>query len=244
MVLLYQTGLGKWVSDAPMLARYADWILLLGLSITLGQFSPRVFTRKTWSAQQRGLFTAAVTVFMFFLAGIYRLSSGQEMMDQVQNHLICPLWRLPYCSDHSPSTGESKVGAPPEQTRITNPVIGAQPPPSLQPVGPDARTIEVDYWDSIKASQNAEDFVDYLAKYPSGTFASIARRRIAIMRSQAAAAAGVPDGYNSRRTAGDVSTTVDDSVHPRAARPDSTSPNMLVFSEKPTNYDAGKRPND
>jgi len=230
-----------------MLARYADWILLLGLSITLGQFSPRVFTRNTWSAQQRGLFTAAVTVFMFFLAGIYRLSSGQEMMDQVQNHLICPLWRLPYCSDHSPSAGESKVVALPEQAPVTNTATGVQPPSSLteskpQPVGPDARTIEVDYWDSIKASKDAEDFVDYLAKYPSGTFASIARRRIAIMRSQAATASAVPDGYNSSRTTGDVPTTADNSGHP--AQPDSTSPNMLVFSEKPTNYDAGKRPND
>lgn len=51
----------------------------------------------------------------------------------------------------------------------------------------DPRAVELSFWDSIKDSKQADDFKDYLAKYPSGQFAGLASRRIAAL-SQAPAA--------------------------------------------------------
>lgn len=42
----------------------------------------------------------------------------------------------------------------------------------------DPVAIELSYWDSIKNSNDIEDFRDYLSKYPAGQFAGLARRRV------------------------------------------------------------------
>lgn len=51
----------------------------------------------------------------------------------------------------------------------------AQASPSAE-----SRAVELTFWDSIKGSNNPEDFQDYLAKYPAGEFAQLARRRAAV----------------------------------------------------------------
>lgn len=43
----------------------------------------------------------------------------------------------------------------------------------------DPKTVELSFWDSIKGSNDPDDFRDYLGKYPDGQFAQLARRRIA-----------------------------------------------------------------
>lgn len=42
----------------------------------------------------------------------------------------------------------------------------------------DPAAIELAYWESIKDSSDPEDFKEYLEKYPNGTFATLARRRM------------------------------------------------------------------
>jgi ribosomal protein L21E len=42
----------------------------------------------------------------------------------------------------------------------------------------DPRAIELAYWETIKSSTDPEDFQAYLEKYPQGTFAALARRRV------------------------------------------------------------------
>lgn len=42
----------------------------------------------------------------------------------------------------------------------------------------DSATIELSYWESIKDSQNAEDFNSYLKEYPKGRFTSLAKNRL------------------------------------------------------------------
>lgn len=44
--------------------------------------------------------------------------------------------------------------------------------------GPDTRSAEVVFWDSIKNSEHAEDFRLYLERFPDGIFSTIAKRRI------------------------------------------------------------------
>lgn len=43
----------------------------------------------------------------------------------------------------------------------------------------DPKTVELSFWDSIKGSNDPEDFKDYLEKYPNGQFAQLAKRRTA-----------------------------------------------------------------
>lgn len=45
----------------------------------------------------------------------------------------------------------------------------------------DPKAVELSFWDSIKDSKQAEDYKDYLSKYPNGQFASIASRRVAAL---------------------------------------------------------------
>ena len=45
-----------------------------------------------------------------------------------------------------------------------------------------SKEFELEFWRSIKDSDDADDFDDYLAKFPAGDFADIARRKIARLR--------------------------------------------------------------
>jgi len=47
----------------------------------------------------------------------------------------------------------------------------------------DPKAVELSFWESIKDSKQAEDYQDYLSKYPNGQFAQLATRRIAAMKS-------------------------------------------------------------
>jgi uncharacterized caspase-like protein len=66
----------------------------------------------------------------------------------------------------------------------------APPPPASSPSPPPAATIpgdsaEIVYWNSIKDDKSAEGFEAYLAQYPAGQFANLARLRIAQLESPA-----------------------------------------------------------
>jgi hypothetical protein len=53
----------------------------------------------------------------------------------------------------------------------------AAPQSAVPAVNPSA--IELEFWSSIKNSNDPDDFKEYLARYPRGQFSSIAQRRIA-----------------------------------------------------------------
>ena len=60
--------------------------------------------------------------------------------------------------------------------------VGIEPAPTPAPApGFDARAIELSFWESIKDSQNASDFTAYLDQFPAGTFAALARNRLAAL---------------------------------------------------------------
>lgn len=44
--------------------------------------------------------------------------------------------------------------------------------------GPAAATVELEFWSSIKTSTNPEDYKEYLQRYPTGQFATLAQRKI------------------------------------------------------------------
>jgi hypothetical protein len=63
-----------------------------------------------------------------------------------------------------------------------------QPSPLTAPTL-DTAAIELELWNSIKNSTDPEDFQAYLAKYPQGTFAALARRRARLGEAAAPTAA-------------------------------------------------------
>jgi uncharacterized caspase-like protein len=62
----------------------------------------------------------------------------------------------------------------------TNSSLSNSEPNTSVPSEPkfDAAAFEYNYWDSIKNSTSADDFKAYLAKYPNGQFADLAKNRI------------------------------------------------------------------
>jgi uncharacterized caspase-like protein len=65
------------------------------------------------------------------------------------------------------------------------------PPPASAdapsaPAAPSAVNLDGLFWDSIKASRNPADFKAYLAKFPSGVFAELARNRLAVLDPETA----------------------------------------------------------
>ena len=71
------------------------------------------------------------------------------------------------------------VGAPTQLAAAPSGGKGAATTTVVQTVDPKA--VELSFWESIKDSRQADDFRDYLTKYPDGQFAGLAKRRIATL---------------------------------------------------------------
>ena len=79
---------------------------------------------------------------------------------------------------------------PPKATAMpaTEPTPGAPAPTP----GFDARAVELAFWNSIEKSIKTETFEAYLAQYPNGTFAALARLRIVDLKEMETAALTPP----------------------------------------------------
>ncbi len=64
------------------------------------------------------------------------------------------------------------------KNRVTN-FEAASKPVESRSAGPDSSATELAFWDSIKASTNADDYKVYLKKYPGGAFVELANNRLA-----------------------------------------------------------------
>lgn len=80
----------------------------------------------------------------------------------------------------------------------------------------DPAAFELSYWNSIQNSTDAEDFKDYLSRYPNGQFASIARRRVASLTSAARPAPSTP------ASGGAATNTTTNTPRPVSPSPGST----------------------
>lgn len=54
----------------------------------------------------------------------------------------------------------------------------------------DPKAVELSFWESIKDSKQAEDYQDYLSKYPNGQFANLATRRVSQLRTSVSRSSG------------------------------------------------------
>jgi uncharacterized caspase-like protein len=82
---------------------------------------------------------------------------------------------------------------------------------------------ELAFWTAIQNSAEAEDFKDYLARYPNGLYASLARRRVAALTS------APPAGNSSARPS--VGASAGDSVTPAAKYPGTQNGAQALLAE-------------
>jgi hypothetical protein len=75
---------------------------------------------------------------------------------------------------------------------VAAPIAPPPPPAATAPAGPDpALLTELAFWDAIKTSSVAADYLAYLETYPKGRFASLARARVNSLKVAAAKPAPV-----------------------------------------------------
>jgi hypothetical protein len=108
-------------------------------------------------------------------AAAVRHSQNPAIYDQTRGDLILVPKPVALPAPATPSPG----GPSAEASRLPPPAPPPDPGPSVE------REAEVAFWRSIAESRDEADFRDYLARYPKGTFASLARRRIKALASPA-----------------------------------------------------------
>ena len=76
----------------------------------------------------------------------------------------------------SPAENEGGPGASGGQRDMAVEAAPVAPPAAAQPLA------EIEFWQSIKSSNNRDDFAAYLEEFPHGTFAPLARSRMAALQ--------------------------------------------------------------
>jgi len=82
----------------------------------------------------------------------------QDLGEQQVKNIARPIRVFQLRLDSGPDAAEEEVAPPPEP--------------------PQADEVEIEFWDSIKHSNNALEYSVYLERYPDGAFAPLARARI------------------------------------------------------------------
>lgn len=93
----------------------------------------------------------------------------------------------------------------------------AVPPPSAD--GPEAppSALELAFWESIRTSQNPDDFKAYMAKFPNGLFLELAENRVKGLASAGSPSAGAAAPARPNPMAAQGDTVVPDSFKPGEA---------------------------
>jgi tetratricopeptide (TPR) repeat protein len=115
--------------------------------------------------------------------------------------------------DASARTQEAESAAPQTPQPKPTPVARAKQPTGVSASPLDA---ELTFWDSIKNSDDPEEFAAYLKKYPNGEFAGLARIRLRKLESKRAEAA---KAGGEREAAAALTPTKDTAVAPVAVAP-------------------------
>ncbi len=85
-----------------------------------------------------------------------------------------------------------------EEIRVRESAAAAveMPEPSAEVAEPlagfDTRSMELSFWESVKDSQDSATIQSYIDRYPEGTFAALARRRLEVLKDGPVAVAAAP----------------------------------------------------
>ncbi len=116
---------------------------------------------------------------------------GQELFREVRQSVVMN-------ADQTPQYSDIRMAAHEGGDFLFIPIeikgTVAIPRDAISPAPPafDERAMELEYWQSVKASGRARDFEGYLAQYPDGAFASLARSHLDGLKEDKQVAVVVP----------------------------------------------------
>jgi uncharacterized caspase-like protein len=96
---------------------------------------------------------------------------GGYQADQLVLAIASPASAVPVVTTPAEAAGAAAAA------RLATPRAPAPATPSPRLPEANSAAFEIEYWETIKNSTDVEDFKLYLAKYPNGQFADLARRR-------------------------------------------------------------------
>ena len=108
-------------------------------------------------------------------AASVRHSQNPAIYDQTKGDLVLVPKPVGLAVPQTPGT----EGPSAQAARVPPPATPPDPAASVE------REAEIAFWRSIAESKDEADFRDYLARYPKGSFASLARRRIKALSARA-----------------------------------------------------------
>ena len=98
-------------------------------------------------------------------------------------------------------------------------------------VGDATAGLEIEFWRSIKDSDDAEEFALYIQRFPNGSYVDLAKRKLAKLRGESSNSLKPPfntaanaTGTNNGTNAGNRTGTGNTSVRPQAVDHDATNP--------------------
>lgn len=108
-----------------------------------------------------------------------------------------PQWMSKPEEQRASQTLNAEDGKPTAFAAASSPALAAAAPALAAPAAaaptsraePSASGVEIMFWESIRASSNPADFTAYLEQYPQGSFAPLARNRLAALGQPARATA-------------------------------------------------------
>jgi hypothetical protein len=67
------------------------------LTLLLGWFSPRIFVSTSWPARHKAIFSVLMTVAIFGALAVYRLTTGIDATEKLEEITLCPLYSFAHC---------------------------------------------------------------------------------------------------------------------------------------------------
>jgi len=67
------------------------------LTLLLGWFSPRIFVGTSWPARHKAVFSVLMTLAIFGAFAVYRLTTGIDATEKLEEIALCPLYSFAHC---------------------------------------------------------------------------------------------------------------------------------------------------
>ncbi len=79
---------------SPCAVEYALYAIA---AFAVGWFSLRVFVGSRWSDREKAIFSGVLTVSLFVGFGVYRLSTGKDPANKIQELIFCSIYPFTHC---------------------------------------------------------------------------------------------------------------------------------------------------
>ncbi|HEY4941893.1 MAG TPA: hypothetical protein VII56_10730 [Rhizomicrobium sp.] len=156
--------------------RLLEFVIHGLLSLSIGWFSPRIFTNPKWSVWQTRIYSAVISVIIFVALAVFYLTTGSDVEDKLAELAFCPLISFAHCPEARPI--QPIVLPPPEQRE--------------QQQAAHSRALEIAVWEAAVRIDTVAGYKEYLRLYPFGAFVGMALARIQELQKPPQAEIGPP----------------------------------------------------